>query len=424
MRLWFKDLIEFFKSKKKFFSTFLNIFLILVLFISFFYSLSRTNNLILVPSCQFEENIQYEATTNVGTFITDGEEPNEDEIIKFFNELFTTRNKAFLTGNVADLYKFYDTSHTYSKYSLLHEFKRIAYLRDWANERNISFSNISSTPKIRDIKINNSTYSIVLREEYKFDYFYKDTPDINNEFGVSLLHNVDLKKMGNSFIVQKDYYLDCFQEGLKDYKFDLTEKQIPLTKFKAYNVNFNRNNLEFNTNKFYDRKAAVNYANKYCGISWANDNNSRYNNNYYVYTASCGNCTNFISQCLSDKNEGGKLKQDKIWLYETKHSKPPTASETWINSDKLINYLLSTKRSTLINSGNFENLMSNFNNLQHGDLISYNINNSIEHTAIVTDFDNKGYPLVNSNSIDKYKFPFDLGWSNDDITFNLLSIIE
>lgn len=424
MRLWLQDLIKFFKNNKNFFSMFLNIFLIATLFISFLYSLSRTNKLILVPSCQFEENIEYEATANVGTFITDGEEPTEDEIITFFNELFSTRNKAFLTGNVEELYKFYDKSHTYSQYSLLHEFKRIAYLRDWANERAITFSTIESTPKIKDLKINNSTYSIVLSEEYKFKYFYKDTPDIINDFGVVLLHTVDLKRVGNSFIVQKDYYLDCFQEGLKDYKFDLTEKEIPLTKFKTYNINFNRDSLNFDSNKIYDRKAAVNYANKYCGISWANDKSKGYNSNYYVYTASCGNCTNFISQCLADKTEGGKLKQDKTWLYKPKSSKPPTVSETWVNSSKLINYLLNNNRCNLINTGNFEILMDSFPKIQPGDLISYNINNSVEHSAIITGFDNKGYPLVNANSIDKYQIPFDLGWSNDDITFSLLSITE
>lgn len=57
-----------------------------------------------------------------------------------------------------------------------------------------------------------------------------------------------------------------------------------------------------------------------------------------------------------------------------------------------------------------------------GDLITYNIYDSIEHSAIITDFDSKGYPLVNSNSIDKYKVPFDLGWTNKNTSFNIISI--
>ncbi|MGL5379336.1 amidase domain-containing protein [Clostridium sp.] len=424
MKLWIQSIQSIYKSNRRFFSIISYLFLTSALFVSFFYSLSKTDSVTLVPSCNFDECLENEETANVGTFVTDNSDTNNDEIINYFENLFSARNNSFLTGNVENLYTFYDTNNTYSQYSLLHEFKRIAYLRDWASSRNIAFTNISSSPSIREINIKDNNYSLVLDEEYKFTYTYKDAPSISNDFGVSLLHTVDLKKIGNSFVIQKDYYVDCFQEGLDDYNFTLDETDLPISKYKTYNVSIDRSDLLFEENEKYDRTSAVNYANKYCGISWVDNSHSKYNHDYYSYTAACGNCTNFISQCLSDYEEGGKLKQDKSWLYKNNNPDSPQATPTWVSADDFSDYLLTHNRGTLVAQGNFEELISKSTNLQEGDLITYNINGIIEHTAIITGFDSNGYPLVNANSVDKYKVPFDLGWSNYDITFDFISVTE
>jgi Putative amidase domain len=401
-------------------------FLIPTLLISnFIFFISKTSNSYFVPSCLFSEGYETEPIANVGTFITDIDKNVEASIILFLNNLYSTRNEAFVTGNVEELYKFYDTSQTFSSYSLKHEFKRIAYLRDWANERNISFKSIESIPQIKNLKIKDNTYKLTSSEEYKFDYVYNDTSEKINNFGVSLIHTLELQTFGNSYIITKDYYQDCFEGGLENYDFNLTEKIIPLTKFKSYNLNFNIDNSPKGS-ELYNREAAVNYANKYSGISFSTNLNNKYNSNYYTYEAGCGNCTNFVSQCLGDYDEGGKMPQDKDWSYKYNNSKGVLASQSWVNAEKLLNHLLSTNKAFVSFSGSFENVlntMDNSNNrIKLGDLVIYKNGDYIEHSAIITGFDNSGYPLINSNSIDKYKVPFDLGWSNKNSEFYIISL--
>nr|WP_278245130.1 amidase domain-containing protein [Clostridium sartagoforme] len=176
----------------------------------------------------------------------------------------------------------------------------------------------------------------------------------------------------------------------------------------------------------YNRKAAVDYANKYSGVSLSTNLNNTYNSNYYTYVAGSGNSTNFISQCLADNIEGGGLSQDKDWSYKYTVSKGVMASDTWVNSEKLLDYLLSSNKAFVSFSGTFdeilENMSSSNDKIKIGDLIMYKYGDYIEHSAIITGFDNFGYPLVNSNSIDKYKIPFDLGWKNSSCEFYVVSL--
>lgn len=392
---------------------------------NFIYFISNTSKSSFVPSVFFSEGYEKEPIAHVGTFITDSDENLESSIISFLNTLYATRNNSFITGNVEGLYKFYDTSQNFSGYSLKHEFKRIAYLRDWASERNISLINIESTPKIKSLEIKDNTYNLTLIEEYKFDYLYNNATEKNNTFGVSLIHNLELKTFGNTFIVAKDYYQDCFESGLKNYNFNLTEKVIPITKSKTYNLNFNTD-LDLESSENYNRKASIDYANKYSGISFPNNSDDKYNSNYYIYTAGSGNSTNFISQCLGDKIEGGRMSQDREWSYKYNESKGVTASATWVNSEKFLNYLLSSNKANIAFSGSFDKILNDMKEsntkVKPGDLIIYKEGNYLEHSAIITGFDNLGYPLVNSNSIDKYKVPFDLGWSNHNSEFYIVTL--
>ena len=64
-------------------------------------------------------------------------------VASYFDEVFKSRNSSILTRDVEDLYKYFTKSTSDGRYTLHHELKRIAYIRDWANERNITFTNIS-----------------------------------------------------------------------------------------------------------------------------------------------------------------------------------------------------------------------------------------------------------------------------------------
>ena len=409
--------------KKKLLPLILGFLTYIFVFTSFIYFLSTTKNSNFVTSDFFEttyENNYYNnATAKVGTFITDSNDTIEKTIIDFISNVFSIRNKSFLNGNVEELYKFYDLNETFSCYSLKHEFKRIAYLRDWANEKNITFKNIESNPIIKDKNIKDGLYNLVLLEEYKIDYFYNDKPENINTFAIQLIHNLELRNNDTSFVINKDYYEDYFKSGLNKYNFNLTEKDIPLSKnkTKAYNFNIENNPI---SSENYNRLNAVNYAHKYSGISFIS--NTMNNINYSIYIDGDENSSNFISQCLSDKTDGGGLDQDKNWSYINTKSNKVKATSSWIKSEDLVEYLLSSKKGKIIYSGNIDNLKNT--KLTLGDLIIFKSDTNINGIGIITGFDSNNYPLINTNSINTYKAPFDLGFGGNDSDFDILSIIK
>jgi len=171
----------------------------------------------------------------------------------------------------------------------------------------------------------------------------------------------------------------------------------------------------------YDRKKVVAYADKYCGAACGIGNNFKYNKNYNDYNGAGGDCTNFVSQVLGDKEGGGM---------------PITGSllpgiSAWANADGLKKFLIGSGRGSIIKIGRFKELTSPSENLpigavgklQLGDLVAYEKGlGNIDHFAVVTGFDSRGYPLVNSHTTDRYHVPWDLGWGNKNIRFFLIHI--
>ncbi|MDS0525802.1 amidase domain-containing protein [Clostridium sp. SHJSY1] len=431
MSLWFHDFKAFIKEN---YITLKVFFLIFILF----YLLTGA---IILVSKDYPRTTSYansfNACTNAKTIkavnpdIDPAEIPDDQEALKasistFFNKLYSTRNSSFITGNVENLYNYFIMNTNDGSYSLHHEFKRIAYLRDWANERNITFTSITSYPNIRYIRGGPNTFNIRVDEEYKFEYVYNDEPDVKNEFGVSLFHIIKLNKNNTSYKIANDYYLDCFEDGLKRYSFTLKEKEIPITKESTYNINLKRNDVKTPKNKKLNREACKGYANKYCGVTWASKNPTKYNKKYFNFTGSGGNCTNYVSQCLGDK-EGGALPNDSSWYFVTQKQE---GSVAWLNADGFKNYILYSGKGKVVKKADFPNSLKPlkdgsfvFKNLYVGDLVSYDKKNDIDHNAIITGFDSKGYPLINSHTVDRYQVPFDLGWGDKDINFYFIHVV-
>lgn len=367
-----------------------------------------------------------------------GEELNSSfNFEEYINTIFSERNKKFLAGDVKDLFKFYDTSTNGGKYSLNHEIKRIYYLRDWALERGIKFTSITSNNTFKKISTSGNHAKIRVDEEYKFDYIYEgDSNPTVNSFGITLFHIINLSNKNNNWIISQDWYLDCFEDGLKKYQLDLNNLGNYTPKEKTFNfLNFNTlpNQIELldnYENKNYNRKKAVEYADKYCGVIWGSNNPTKYNKKYKNYTGGGGNCTNYISQCLGD-TEGGNLKQGHGWYCVYKNGFCTDSSPSWVNADAFKNFLLYSGKGKIIKAASFKDLLSPLDDspqgyigkIKLGDVISYGKGlYDIDHSAIVTSFDSHGYPLINSHTVDRYHVPFDLGWSDNNIVFYLISI--
>jgi hypothetical protein len=173
--------------------------------------------------------IQDEPIYEVSSFITDNSvNVNlESSVLDYINELYALRNEAIFTGDVTELYKYYDIKTNFGAYSLEHEFKRIAFLRDFARDKDATFISFTSIPTVTILKEKDNLINLTFKEDFSFDYYYNKDPKAIKNFKVNLVHTLELEKNDNSYLVTKDYYIDCFKNGLDKYKFTLKETKIP-----------------------------------------------------------------------------------------------------------------------------------------------------------------------------------------------------
>lgn len=369
-------------------------------------------------------------TFSQGALASEG--TSEDNVKNFITDLFITKNNIALRGDILDFKDKYDLNCGNGKWALEHEIKRAKYLRDWALERGIVIKSIESYPIFKSINTNKSSASIRVDESIKFTYSYLNDPDnCEDSFGVTLFHTINLKPINDSFIVCKDYYLDCFEDGLKNYSVDYSETKITDTKTQVYNfVNFTPTVNTASSKLNYNRAKAAQYADNYCGVTWATGREkNKYNTRYKNFTGGGGNCTNFVSQCLGDK-DGGGIKHDGSWYCVYKGFNGAETSASWCNADAFKNYILYSGKGKLIKKGDFKTVLTPtddspngvLSKLHIGDVIAYTLGNDVDHTAIITAFDSHGYPLINSHTVDRYHVPFDLGWGDSRVKFILIHI--
>ncbi len=140
----------------------------------------------------------------------------------------------------------------------------------------------------------------------------------------------------------------------------------------------------------YERVKAIRYAEL-----WWNEYNP-------IFPALNDDCTNFISQCLFN----GRLAMTKSanrtigWWYQFEH---PFSSEPWSNSwtlsSLLFHYLTHHVGAVRLSAAK---------ELKMGDVIFYDWDGTgrFHHSAIVTDFDEYGDPVVNAHSDASYHRPY------------------
>lgn len=347
----------------------------------------------------------------------------KEELTNVLNSINNARSKLFMAGDLRELENYYDTTQNNGKWSMEHEIRRIKYLRDWAKNRGIEFIDITSNVKIKKITHKDEKIRLFFDEVYQFKYTYTShSNEIVNLFGVKLTHTSEIIKRDGQWLVSKDWYLDCFEDGMGAYSGQFADNTIAKESKKTdtQSVNLYKTSLK--------RDMAVEYANKYCGVDWASGSTGSYNKKYRNYNGIGGDCTNYISQCLGDE-EGGSLNQDGTWFCHYSKFGGSNGSSAWVNAANFKNYLIYSGKGRLIAKGTFKQLTDQnsdgsnaVSRLQVGDIISYEKKGKIDHNAIVTGFDSQGYPLVNTHTIDRYQVPWDLGWGNKEIKFFLIHI--
>lgn len=361
---------------------------------------------------------------------------DENEIESLIEKIYNKRSSSFVTGDLLSLKPLFDTAEKYGQWALEHEIKRIKYLHNWSKERGIKFTNVQSEVRLKKITPKDKKLKISLEESYKFDYIYpEDEVCMTNSFGVGIRHVLTLIKKNDIWLVYNDSYTDCFEDALRAYSGDITENLTPSANSQhTYNTDFIRTlprsiGTQRYKRSYYNRQLAASYADKYCGAAWGSGNNFQYNKKYRDFNGLGGDCTNYVSQVLGDK-EAGALPMDSSW--HCQHSKYGDCHGTiaWVNADGLRDYLVYSGRGTVIKKGTFKEIASPtpehsngaVEKLQLADLVCYEKEGSIDHFAVVTAWDSHGYPLINSHTTDRYHVPWDLGWGDKDIRFFLIHI--
>jgi len=360
-------------------------------------------------------------------------DPAQNEITMLLENIYKDRCSMFITRDLTNLPSYYDLSQRLGKWSLEHEVKRFKYFNDWSSQRGMNFIKVESTPKVRKITATKRGLRLLVDEYYKFEYTYKnDITTTTNIFGVGLIHSMELIKKEEKWIIYSDWYLDCFEDALKAYLGELKDMKLDTNKKTIYTLG-NCPNIPSEVKAIpkghYNKINAVKYADKYCGIPWANGSLTKYNKKYTNYTGNGGNCTNYVSQSIGD-SEGGGLRFDSIWQCTYKKYGGADGSSAWVNADAFKNYLIYSGRGKILGKGTFKELIAPLpgypcgavQKLDIGDLICYAKGRDIDHFAIVTGFDNHGYPLVNTHTIDRYHVPWDLGWGDKNINFYLIHL--
>lgn len=332
---------------------------------------------------------------------TEAHEENQTEahIESFLKRLYDIRATALIHQNERAFDDYYLTDKQSSN-ALKNEIRRMDYINAWANKRSLKLVDAKSEIKIVRIKVKDDRATVSLVQSLKVSYDYPNKEIPTHSFGIGTRHFLTLKLVNGKWMVSREWYLDPLDENPKK----IAEGALPSVKITG-NVT---------DGKKFKREQAVAYANKYAGIAWGAGNNRRYNPNYKDYTYHGGDCTNFSSQVLGDK-EGGGLPMTKQWNY----SKGYGGTQQWVRTDSLGKFLIYSGYGKMIAKGDFQHIVTPTKEhpngaiarLQPGDLIGYIIQgNDIDHFSILVGFDPNGYPLVNSHTADRYQVPFDLGW--------------
>ncbi len=322
----------------------------------------------------------------------------DEKHTELIEKILEIRNKAFLEKNINTIESLYNKNTKLGTWAYEHQVKKMKYLHQWADKQGITFCTIKSKIRIRYIKERSSgyLYNFIASTEYK--YTYENDPETVNMFRIGTYHSMNLDEIEDGCLISKEWYTDPFADSLN-------LDNIKTEEFKQQILSFSPRDFATLNKK---RLSAVEYADRYCGAAANEEYGYSYNKKYKDYNPLGGDCANFASQVLF---EGGNFKKTYSWKYEKDGSK------AWVNAQAFTDNILYSGRGSLIARGSYNKVFKESFKLLPGDFVAYEKKGKITHVSVVTGADSKGYSLVNCHNTDRYRVPWDLGWSNKNIRF-------
>lgn len=327
----------------------------------------------------------------------------KDEFDCLIKDLFIKRNISVISGDCESLKDFYDLNIKVSQYAYESEVKKTQYLMNWSGKQAVVFKDLDSIVKVRKVKEKEpGLFGVICDVITEYNYYYTDSPEIINTFRLGTNHYLNLKKIENRYIITKEWYTDPFADSLN-------LNNIKTEEVKAYILS--KEAPEFTPSEKIQK--AIDYAHTYCGASKDEEFMFKYNSSKYKnHNPDGGDCANFASQIL---HEGGNFKKNGIWNYAGKEG-----TKAWLNAQGFKSYMVGSGRASYISKGSYQQVYQSAYNMRPGDFVAYEKKGRIVHISTVTGLDSKGYPLVTCHNTDRLLVPYDLGWSNENITFHLV----
>ncbi|MEZ4357749.1 MAG: amidase domain-containing protein [Eubacteriales bacterium] len=328
---------------------------------------------------------------------------DEDGVQFLIDQIFNVRNEAILKGDSETVRKLYDTDKTNGLYAYDHEEKKIKYLANWSEKQGVTFTYINSNVTVKWSKEKGSGYTVNLLVSTTYKYIYKDRPAAENVMRIGTYHQIDLANYDGTWLITKEWYTDPFADSLNLDKLKTDDITALILSNEARDF----------SSIGESRIAAIKYADQYVGAADSGENEFNYNSDYKNYNSLGGDCANFASQILY---EAGNFKKNGTWNYAK------DGSSAWLNAQAFKNYLLYSGRGSLIVSGTYSEVLELSYKLLPGDIVAYVKKGKVTHVSIITGADSRGYALVNCHNTDRFRVPWDLGWSDSGIKFYLIRV--
>jgi len=325
-----------------------------------------------------------------------------EEFTRYLEEIILTRNKAMLENDIEGIKPLYNVKTRLGLYAFEHEQKKIKYLHNWAEKQGVKFLDINTVFKVRWVKEQGSKVTVNFSAITEYTYEYVNMPETPNRFRIATYHVLDLMNVIDKWLITRELYTDPFADSLNTDSLKAEDnKAFILSQSSRDFSNLNPRRIK-----------AVEYADLYCGASDNEEYYFRYNKEYKNYNPLGGDCANFASQVLY---EGG-FKKTGSWNYQK------DGSRAWVNAQGFKDYLIYSGRGSLIAHGTYDKVLKLSYKLLPGDIIAYEKKGKVVHISVATGADSRGYTLVNCHNTDRFKVPWDLGWSDKGIKFWLIRV--